>query len=593
MKERTKRSIAALTAASALAPLAAVPASAANTANIHIIYRDEEQNKIRDDLDLTASYNDGEEYTVSEELKADFAVKAEGGYNLYRFNEGKSDLSMPYAPEMTVTLVFNNIDQYAYYEDFENGYTVDTSKWHQNAGSAPTAKDDATHYIYHTTGDTTTGGYMTFDEVDTAGSTVRISFDLRIGKPNGQGESQFTIGNTKPYFSSNNINYGVNSTSAGHIIGFVYAAKTGSFTVNGKSLDKGFLDTWMHVEADVDFGSKDVSMKITNDNGLTAEITDAKTMSSVIESNIGSFYMRSGGANGTTSLDNLAIKITGTASDAKPNVESVINFKSVYAFGDSIVYGHNAPQQSFMRLIANDYLTDLNMMAKNGATIMKSSNHILTQVNNAPDKAPDLVVFDGYTNDAYAETLHGHEGVMQGPEATSFDNTTFRGAFEETLYTMKKKWPESEIVFVTIHKSGGRDWDVQNELRDMSLEMCKAWGIHVVDMFTYVNGAGNTLDTREAAQMSKYIINGAGSHPNVAACREFYIPAIVEALEAIVNGDEPEKVTKITAEYDESSRLTSVATEEADKPKTAPEGNTERHKVMYWDSIGGMKPAEF
>ena len=145
----------------------------------------------------------------------------------------------------------------------------------------------------------------------------------------------------------------------------------------------------------------------------------------------------------------------------------------------------------------------------------------MTQVKNAPAASPDFVVFDGYTNDAY-ESVMTNLGTKQGPTATTFDNTTFCGAFEETLYTMKQKWPESEIVFVTIHKSGGRDWDIQCKLRELSLEMCEAWGISVADIFK-----DTTLDTRDATQMSKYIINGAGSHPNETACREFYIPVIV------------------------------------------------------------------
>lgn len=38
------------------------------------------------------------------------------------------------------------------------------------------------------------------------------------------------------------------------------------------------------------------------------------------------------------------------------------------------------------------------------------------------------------------------------------------------------------------------------------------------------------LDTRDAGQMRDYIMDGWGSHPNLRCCREFYIPAIVEAL---------------------------------------------------------------
>ena len=370
---------------------------------------------------------------------------------------------------MTLTLVFNNTDEYAYYDDFE-AYTVDDSKWHQEQGSAPIVKDDNTKYLYHTTGTSTTGGYMTFDEVDTTDKKVKIAFDVKISAPNGTGETQFTI-NTSPSFDSNHINYGAKNTAAGHIVHL--CLKSSGFYVNGQEADSAFIGDWMHVEADVDFGSKAADIKLTNGNGKEANY-ETKIFSTSYANNLGSFYMRSGGANGSLSFDNLRIKITGAATLPEPTVKSDINYKSIYAFGDSIVYGHNAPSQSFMQLIANDYATDLNMMAKNGATVIKSDNHILTQIKNAPEKAPDFVVFDGYTNDAYEGINYG---TAKGASATTFDNTTFCGGFEEILYTIKQKWPTSKIVFITIHKSGARDFNIQTNLHELTVNMCNSFTV--------------------------------------------------------------------------------------------------------------------
>ena len=574
------------------------------TAEITIQYRDEEQNVIRENKVISETYNDGETYTVPDSLKVPFAVKVSDGYNLYEFNPGKSELTAPFAESMTITLVFNNTTQYAYYEDFED-YTVDSTKWKLGAGDLPVINDDHTNYVYHSTGSSTTSAYTKFDAVDTTGKKVQISFDTKLTTPNGDGLSQVSIANTSPSFSSNNVNYGVNSTSSGHILLLAY--QKGSLTVNGTSASADFMDKWTHVEAEVDFGSKAATVTLSAD-GVTSQTLETKIYSSTFDSNIGMVYLRSGGANGAIAFDNFALKITGNASAVVPDIESVLNFKSVYAFGDSIVYGHNAPAKSFMRLIANDYAMDLNMLAKNGATIIKSDNWILSQIKNAPAAAPDFVVFDGYTNDAY-ESVMTNLGAQQGPAATTFDNTTFCGAFEETLYTMKQKWPDSDIVFITIHKSGGRDWDIQCKLRELSLEMCEAWGISVADIFK-----DTTLDTRNADEMSKYIINGAGSHPNEAACREFYIPVIVKTMEGIINGtgDEPavepttepttqptaqpteepysEKVTKITADYSADGSLMSVVTELVSKSEVKDTVNTTTHKVFYWDNLDGMKP---
>ena len=139
--------------------------------------------------------------------------------------------------------------------------------------------------------------------------------------------------------------------------------------------------------------------------------------------------------------------ITGDGTIAEPDIESPINYKTIYAFGDSIVRGHNDPDNAFMNIIEDDYAIELNKMAVNGATVMKRDNWITEQVQDAPAAQPDFVVFDGYTNDAYGDPatdsfntnnavdVTQNMGKIKGSEATEFDNTTFCGAFEELIYT--------------------------------------------------------------------------------------------------------------------------------------------------------------
>lgn len=236
------------------------------------------------------------------------------------------------------------------------------------------------------------------------------------------------------------------------------------------------------------------------------------------------------------------------------NTDYLLKNKTVYAFGDSIVYGHNAPQKSFMSLLANEYDINLNMYAKNGATVVTTDsyskedpdeettdNYIINQIKSASEEKPDVIVFDGYTNDAYGDpstdsfnssgahiNIWKNLGEIQGINVASFDTSTFCGGFEKIIYEMKKKWENTPIVFVTIHKSGGRDWDTQCKLRELSLEICEEWGVEVVDIFKDTD-----LDTRDSSQMSQYIINGAGSHPNETACKTFYIPLICSKLKEV------------------------------------------------------------
>ncbi len=204
--------------------------------------------------------------------------------------------------------------------------------------------------------------------------------------------------------------------------------------------------------------------------------------------------------------------------------------KIVYAFGDSIVYGHTQSDTAFMNIIADEDGIILKKYAVNGATIMKSQKHILAQVEAAPSDKPDAVVFDGYTNDAY-EPVMSVLGEIQYGKADELDDSTFCGCFEKTVRAMHEKWKNVPVIFVTIHKSAGRDWDIQCRLRELAIEICKKWNVCVADIFEET-----VLDTRDAAQMEKYIIDGVGSHPNEAACREFYVPKVREKLkEALDN----------------------------------------------------------
>lgn len=221
---------------------------------------------------------------------------------------------------------------------------------------------------------------------------------------------------------------------------------------------------------------------------------------------------------------------------------------SVYAFGDSILYGHSRPQTSMLRLMTGRYGWNLSMFARNGATVLLGEKQILRQIHAAPKATPDLIVFDGYTNDAYGPQesdpfnragekpdVTARYGMIQGGGAAAFDQDTFCGAFEALLDAMKRRWPESRIVYLTIHKSGARDFAIQSRLHDLTVKICGQWGVGVVDAF-----ADTALDTRRTEDMSTYIIDGGGSHPNEECCVKFYIPAITAKLISMLEREKPD-----------------------------------------------------
>jgi lysophospholipase L1-like esterase len=216
---------------------------------------------------------------------------------------------------------------------------------------------------------------------------------------------------------------------------------------------------------------------------------------------------------GVQSIDNFRLSVPANPANGQ------LRGKKVYAFGDSIVYGHTYPR-GFVNFTAERELMNLTKYAVNGATIGSSGNQILTQVRNAAAAAPDYVVFNGGTNDA---------------DPAKFDKATYAGSLETTLATMRSKWPSAKIVYVAVHKLGSRDWNTQLAIRSVTLQICAKWGVTVADVFN-----DTTLDTRVDSQRVAYTFNGnvngypgtggTGTHPNIAGITGFYVPVLTAAL---------------------------------------------------------------
>lgn len=232
--------------------------------------------------------------------------------------------------------------------------------------------------------------------------------------------------------------------------------------------------------------------------------------------------------------------------------------KVLYAFGDSIIDGHVYTGRSCADVVTEREGMILVKRARNGATILDSDivnglgGQILRQVGTVePDQPkPDAILFDGGTNDAYADRIPaslGLVGVSKDP--AELDLTTFAGCFEATILAFREAWPDAAIVYLAAAKLGGRDWSVQNDLRRVELAACAKWDVTVADVF------GDTeLDTRRDDHRVRYSFDALGSdglpgtpetidypnpatqpsgtHPNFEAIDRFYAPVIARALES-------------------------------------------------------------
>jgi hypothetical protein len=285
---------------------------------------------------------------------------------------------------------------------------------------------------------------------------------------------------------------------------------------------------WYTVNLHLDFTLQRAQYTITTRE--TAARVMASGTATITGRNLAKFVAGNYYGTGVQSVDNFRLTVPANAAYGR------LKGTTMYALGDSIVYGHSYPR-SFVNLTAERELMNLSKYAVNGATVGPSSNQLITQVRNAPTRSPDYIVFDGGTNDA--ERIYGRQygvGAMaEGFDPARFDKSTYAGSLETALSAMRTKWPTARIVHVAVHKLGSRDWNTQLAIRSVTLQICSKWKVPVADVF-----GGTTLDTRVDGQRVAYTFNdlvngfpgtgGTGTHPNLAGISTFYVPVLTAAL---------------------------------------------------------------
>ena len=255
--------------------------------------------------------------------------------------------------------------------------------------------------------------------------------------------------------------------------------------------------------------------------------------------------------------------MSGTAFSGKEAKEmGVLTGKKVITFGDSIVDGHLYKKAGFMEFVAEQEGMSVTKYANNGACIMPGSpideeglgGMILEdQIRKAAEEGddPDYVVFDGGTNDAYAqvmEKLGDAEGACRAlygcgdrKAGGAFDGSalydTFAGAFAGTINAIQENWPRAKVVYVAAHRLGYRDRAVQEALHRIEMNICAHMGVASADLYDDCE-----LDTADEAMCRKYSFDvlrdglpapgeePTGTHPNLEAIREFYLPIVSDVL---------------------------------------------------------------
>src|SRR5690606_29684104 len=124
------------------------------------------------------------------------------------------------------------------------------------------------------------------------------------------------------------------------------------------------------------------------------------------------------------------------------------------------------------------------MSAKNygssGATVAPREgydNQIIKKVREAitAGETADYILFNGLTNDANV-TDESRLGEISTGYDMPDDVTTFSGAFEEIIKTMRDAWVSAKIIYVRVHNMSSRG-DRQILFGDRAIEICKKWSI--------------------------------------------------------------------------------------------------------------------
>ncbi|WP_261807003.1 SGNH/GDSL hydrolase family protein [Lapidilactobacillus luobeiensis] len=213
----------------------------------------------------------------------------------------------------------------------------------------------------------------------------------------------------------------------------------------------------------------------------------------------------------------------------------------LYGFGDSLIAGHELKIGLLDDYAAQAHLT-LQNFAVNGASMIppKPSDHTWASENHIPDLAkqlaqapavlPDLIVFDGTTNDAinYVDQQYPLGAPAVDYQPANFDLTTYAGHFENVLALMQAKYPFVPRYFVAVHHMPAIPLARQDRVQALAAQLCHKWSIPVIDLY----GAGqiNTFDTKMAARFSynsgSHPQDGNGTHLNVAGYQRFYTPML-------------------------------------------------------------------
>lgn len=206
--------------------------------------------------------------------------------------------------------------------------------------------------------------------------------------------------------------------------------------------------------------------------------------------------------------------------------------KVLYGFGDSLVEGH-CIGIGMLDALARKHGLHYEKYARNGASVipMEGRPSMIAQIEGAANTAPDLICFNGLTNDAYHATPR-QLGCLSESCAGGYDTATFYGAFQQICYLLRRKYLDSPIFFVASHRMPGVDMAFQEMLQEAARKACAKWSIPVIDVFRrgQINTCVEEMREKYSYDTADCLTGGNGTHLNAAGYEKWYLPMIEAAV---------------------------------------------------------------
>ncbi len=219
--------------------------------------------------------------------------------------------------------------------------------------------------------------------------------------------------------------------------------------------------------------------------------------------------------------------------------------KSLLVFGDSIMYGSGNGGCGVGEYLARDMGFTLHKYCIGGARVgyHQGKSWVPEQVIKAIEDGvkADYIVFDGFTNDCNVTPPNEFPDVALGEIPQSYaagdvytlnkKQADFSRCFDSVIYSLLTYYPAAKLLFVRPHNMGRRTDVLQKKYGERAVDICKKWGVPVVDLY-HESGMNTFISLHRDLYTCDSYGWGRGdcTHPNAAGYEIKYMPLIESKL---------------------------------------------------------------